>query len=261
MKESLNIKNYITGYDIPTIIDIPMNSKNIIIMCHGFGGSKENSISKLIAQMILNKNIGVVAFDFPLHGESKAKINEFTVENCVTDINVIRNFVKKNFPKKDISLLATSFGGYIAINSFLNGNVFYKYVILRSPAVNMKDVLRNSLLKDNFSEYQRNGIARMGRNGKMQVTYEFYRDLLKNDILKSNKELKQKMLIFHGTDDDTALISDTETFTKLNSNVAKLIKIPGENHKMKIENIEKIIGASIKCIKENEIKKESIEER
>ena len=66
----------------------------------------------------------------------------------------------------------------------------------------------------------------MGRNGKMQVSYEFYRDLVKNDVLKRNEELKQKMLISHGTDDDTALISDTETFTELNSKVSKLIKIP-----------------------------------
>lgn len=105
----------------------------------------------------------------------------------------------------------------------------------------------------------------MGRNGKMQVSYEFYRDLVKNDVLKRNEELKQKMLIFHGTDDDTALISDTETFTELNSKVSKLIKIPGENHRMKIENLEKIVSCSIKCIKEketkNERKKERLEER
>lgn len=105
----------------------------------------------------------------------------------------------------------------------------------------------------------------MGRNGKMQVTYDFYRDLVKDDILKRNKELKQKMLIFHGTDDDTALISDTERFTELNSKVVGLIKIPRENHRMKIENLEKIVGHIIKCIKEREIneerKKVRLEER
>lgn len=101
----------------------------------------------------------------------------------------------------------------------------------------------------------------MGRNGKMQVLYDFYKDLTKNDILKRNEELKQKMLIFHGTDDDTALISDTEKFTNLNNKVAKLIKIPRENHRMKIENLEKIVGYIIKCIKEKEIKKERLEAR
>lgn len=28
----------------------------------------------------------------------------------------------------------------------------------------------------------------MGKNGKMQVSYEFYRDLVKNDVLKRNED-------------------------------------------------------------------------
>lgn len=162
MNAKINIENKITGYNIPTVINIPINSKDIIIMCHSFGGNKDNPISKLIAQMILDNGIGVVTFDFPIHGESKAEIEDFTVKNCVSDINIIRTYIKKKFPQKDISLMATSFGGYIAINSFLDGNVFYKYVILRSPAVNMKDVLKNSLLKENFGEYHR---KRNSKNG------------------------------------------------------------------------------------------------
>lgn len=250
MKEKLNIKNRITGYNIPTLIEIPESSKDVIIMCHGFGGEKGNSISKKISKMITDEGIGVVAFDFPIHGESKAKIDEFTVENCVADINTIREFIKENFPQKDISLFATSFGGYIAINSFLDGNEFYKYVILKSPAVNMKDVLKNCLLKEKFEDYQKNGVAKMGRNGKLKVTYNFYENLVKDDILRENNNLKQKMLIFHGTEDDTALIDDTERFTALNSKVTRLIKIPKENHKMKIESIEKILGYIIRCMKE-----------
>ena len=166
MNTKINIKNKITGYNIPTVINIPINSKDIIIMCHGFGGDKDSPISKLIAQMFLDGGIGVVAFDFPIHGESKAEIEEFTVKNCVSDINVVRTYINDNFPQKDISLMATSFGGYIAINSFLDGNVSYKYVILRSPAVNMKDVLKNSLLKENFSEYQRKRNSKNGQKWK-----------------------------------------------------------------------------------------------
>ncbi len=166
MNTKINIKNKITGYNIPTVINIPINSKDIIIMCHGFGGDKDSPISKLIAQMFLDEDIGVAAFDFPIHGESKAKIEEFTVKNCVSDINVVRTYINDNFPQKDISLMATSFGGYIAINSFLDGNVFYKYVILRSPAVNMKDVLTHTLLKENFSEYRRKRNSKNGEKWK-----------------------------------------------------------------------------------------------
>lgn len=255
MKDKLNIKNRIAGYNIPTFIDIPENSQDIIIMCHGFGGNKDDFISKIISKMITDNGIGIVAFDFPIHGESKAKMDEFTVENCVADINTIREFIRENFPQKSISLLATSFGGYIAINSFLDGNEFYKYVILKSPAINMKDVLINCLLKEKFEDYQKNGAAKMGRNGKIKVTYDFYQNLVENDILRRNNNLKQKMLIFHGAEDDTALIDDTERFITLNGEVTRLIKIPKENHKMKIETIEKILGYIIKCIKEERTNK------
>ena len=52
MNTKINIKNKITGYNIPTVINIPINSKDIIIMCHGFGGDKDSPISKLIVQFM-----------------------------------------------------------------------------------------------------------------------------------------------------------------------------------------------------------------
>lgn len=251
----------LAGHYIPTILDIPKTARDIIVICHGFGGDKDNDITKIISKIITDNEIGVVAFDFPIHGESKASIDELTVKNCISDINTIRQFIKMNFPEKDISLFASSFGGYIAINSFLEGNDYYKYVILRSPAVNMKDVLTNCLLKERFEEYQKNGVARMGRNGKLKVPYSFYESLKEHDILNKFDNLKQRMLIFHGADDDTALIEDTERFTELNVNVTRLIEIPNENHKMKIENIEKIINYIIQCIKQKEKDDKSFDER
>ena len=261
MKEQIEINNKIGRYNIPIIMDIPKNSRDIFIMCHGFWGSKDSSITEIISDELVKNKIGVVAFDFPVHGKSDATIEKLTVNNCMSDINLIAQFLRREFPESDISLFASSFGAYVAINTFLDNLEHFKYVILQSPAVNMKEVLVNSLLKEDFEDYQKNGIAKAGRNGKMRVLYSFYEDLKEHDLLKKLTNLKQRMLIFHGTVDDTALIEDTRKFANLNSDFVRLIEIPNANHKMEIETVKDIINYVINCINQKVQGTELIDER
>ena len=131
----------------------------------------------------------------------------------------------------------------------------YKHTLVLATPATIDSERMAELVKDNKKDdqemilYPCPGLADAIEKGK------------KDTLTQILKELKQKMLIFHGTDDDTALIGDTEKFTNLNNKVAKLIKVPKENHRMKIENLKKIMGYVIKCIKEKEIKKEILEER
>ena len=56
-----------------------------VICLHGFGGDKESSAIKCLAQAITDNGGAVVAFDFASHGKSDADEKYLTVENCVSD--------------------------------------------------------------------------------------------------------------------------------------------------------------------------------
>ena len=95
----------------------------------------------------------------------------------------------------------------------------------------------------------------------MRVLYSFYEDLKEHDLLKKLTNLKQRMLIFHGTVDDTALIEDARKFANLNSDFVRLIEIPNANHKMEIETVKDIINYVINCINQKVQGTELIDER
>ena len=118
----INLKE--SKYEIPTKVFLPNNKiEKVIIACHGFGGDKESSTITDLAEEIILKNIAVVSFDFPAHGESKLDGKELTIENCINNINTVYRYSKKfNAP---ISLFATSFGAYVnLINIARNNNEF-----------------------------------------------------------------------------------------------------------------------------------------
>ena len=130
--EYINLKD--NDIEIPVKIFLPKNTvKKIIIACHGFGGDKESSTIKDLAEEMILKNIAVVSFDFPAHGESKLDGKELTIENCINNINTLYRYSKKfNAP---ISLFATSFGAYINLINIARNNNEFQEIVLRSPAI------------------------------------------------------------------------------------------------------------------------------
>ena len=59
-----NIKAKIYFLDIRSI-------SQIVISCHGFGGNKDNSTTKKLAESLLDiyNDIAIVSFDWPAHGD------------------------------------------------------------------------------------------------------------------------------------------------------------------------------------------------
>ena len=205
--EYINLKD--NNIEIPVKIFLPKNTvKKIIIACHGFGGDKESSTIKDLAEEMILKNIAVVSFDFPAHGESKLDGKELTIENCIDNINTVYRYSKKfNAP---ISLFATSFGAYVNLINIARNNNEFQEIVLRSPAIEMAKILKEVLLKESFSKYKENGYTILGFERKMKIPYSFYEELLNNNINKIYDNIEiPKMHIIQGNKDEVAMIEDT----------------------------------------------------
>ena len=252
-KEEIEIDGK-NGYSIGVTEIIPSDIKGIIIWLHGFGSSKDTPKVQNFAEMILPLGIGLIAFNYPGHGFSKAGKDDFTLENCCSDFNTVEEYIRNKYKNIPIGLFGTSLGGYLIllkINELENPNYFC--VILRCPAIKMDECFKNNILKDPVKDFRKNGYIYAGFSKKIRVTYKFYDSLLKNKIFDTyNKEYP--MLIVHGTKDKIAPFIDCVKFMKTKNKKIVLEKIEGADHRMNEPgNIEKCFKLAkdyiIKCMK------------
>lgn len=238
MEDKIQIKEKeINGktYKIGTKIYLLENEiKEIVIACHGFTGDKESSAIESLANELYKNNIGVICFDFPGHGKSQVASDKLTIENCIQDINDIEDFVIQNFGNIPINIFATSFGAYITLINIAINNKKYKNIILRSPAIKMKQIFKNNLLKQSFQSYKSEGYTILGFERKMKVSFDFYKQLENYDIFKIYKQISiPKINIIQGDKDDIAPIEDTINFLNQHKDNINLYIIPGADHRMK----------------------------
>ena len=229
-KEKCNIKAKVFYNNLNNEIN------NIFIFCHGFCSGKGSDSVKIVANKLLECEISSVSFDFPGHMDSIQGTDKLKVDVCISYINSVVDYIKEEYGKDiKISFYAISFGAYILMNKLIGDNSYYDNIVLRSPAFNMKKILVESLLKEPFEQYKREGKAKAGHGGKIEVAYSFYEDLVRHNLYDNYKE-KRKILIIQGSLDDTSPIKDTYKFIKDRPEI-ELIEIENIKHHMEPNEI------------------------
>ena len=222
-------------YTLPGIYDIPIKRyepegdvSGTVVAVHGFGGDKESTAVRALAERMTERGYAVIAFDLPGHGESRAD-EYFCAANCRLDLENVYDHACELYPGAERrAVFATSFGGYITLLSLdaLPGNV---RIVLRSPAVDMRDTFER-MLPVPLEKFKREGFAEMGFERKLNVPYAFYTELCENDI--SNTDMQRKMLIIQGGMDDVVLPEHISRFCGVNPG-AELEVIENAGHRFK----------------------------
>ena len=222
-------------------------STHIFIFCHGFCSGKGSNSVKVVANILLECGIPSISFDFPGHMDSVQRTDKLKVDVCISYINSVVEYVKETYGEDTkISFYGISFGAYILLNKLIGDVCNYENIVLRSPAINMKDILVNSLLKEPFEEYKKIGKAKAGHGGKIEVPYSFYEDL-ENHNLYDNYNEKRNILIIQGAWDDTAPIKDTYKFIQ-NKPEIELIEMENIEHHMEPDEIELVTERMIRIL-------------
>lgn len=191
------------------------NSSDVLIFVHGFDSNKSGSTFRYLADKL---DVSIVSFDLPMHGESSEELLLF---NCIDDLFIVDQYVRGRF-NCPVSLFGSSFGSFVILN-FLkrNPDLFYKGVFLKSSAIKMDKVFRDVLIEESMDSFKNRGYTVKNRNKKMIIPYAFYEELVSNQINIddfSNRDL----YLFHGVNDNTALIDDLSDFNGSNVHVMKL---------------------------------------
>ncbi len=239
MNNLIKIKSRIDVINLELIIPDNWNKEKLIVLIHGFNSSPEGKTYHAIANFLKEQNIASAIFALPYHKERRegSKPEDFTIDNCIEDIDLVEAEIKKMYPNVKLGVIGTSFGGYLTLLRLKKEKLDYYTIILKSPAIKMGEIVKNSFPKEAFKEFKERGFGIVGDRTPMKVLYNFYKDLTKNKVSDLGVYL-EKIYIFHGSKDDTVPVKDSKEFENLNPNV-ELTVLDGENHSYTEEGLRK----------------------
>lgn len=203
-------------------------SEFAVVCLHGFGGDKESSAIKRLAERITEKNGAVIGFDFAAHGESEAGDEMLTVENCVEDAKTVYAYAKNKYGNADF--FATSFGAFVLINLLKTVDFRGVKAVLRAPAVKMENTFLSPICNLAIDELKREKFVECGFERKIKLGYDFWLDLKNNSV--DDVFFDNEALMIYGDRDDVVCPDDMEQFASQRSNI-KVKIISGADHRFK----------------------------
>lgn len=126
------------GREINGVISMPQGDGlfPLVVMNHGFGGSKEEGIGFIsISEALAEAGIAAVRFDFSGCGASVVPFKEFSLAHNESDSNAVLEYVLRTEPidKNRLGILGYSMGGRLALMISAKENSPYKAMSLIAP--------------------------------------------------------------------------------------------------------------------------------
>jgi len=201
----------------------------VIIVCHGFTGSKEGNGEALkMADELGRLGYNTLLFDFAGCGESEGMWEDITLSSHMEDLGSIVDWCEKQGFSKFI-LTGRSFGGttvlcYTARDPRISG------------ACTWAAVARTTELFSQFTDDPLDGpgddrVAIAGEEGIIYLKREFFQDLKRHDIVKCTAAIAPRnLLVIHGTRDELVPPEDAELIYNAAKEPKDLIFIEGADH-------------------------------
>ena len=219
---------------------------DIILIClHGFAGDKNSSVIAALSDVLDKSGIGIIAPDWPAHGESRAEDEELTVENCLSDLQTII----EEIGQRRIFCFATSFGGYIAALYRNDHPEVFEKTVLRSPALKIADSFRKIIGEDKFRKIENGEKIEVGFERIMLLGNGFYQSLVRNPVYDVPAVHPESVLILQGDEDDVVDPSLICEYARKNG--IRLELFEGTDHRYKKPGeLEHIVEATVDFLKE-----------
>lgn len=213
-------------------------SQQILVFIHGFGGDKESSVIKGIAEQLQKKRVRSISFDLPCHGEDET-VGTLNLDKCFKYVEEIFEYAFSfNLP---VSAFAASFGGFLFLNYLIKSKRVFKKVILKSPAVFMDKVLTERIIPFRTRKNIVDEVLDLGFEKRLYVDGQFLNDLKNNSLLR---EFEEELYIIQGKKDDIVDFEENEQFFLIyNKKQSHFFYFENTDHRFKKSGeLEKIIS-------------------
>jgi dienelactone hydrolase len=227
------------------LIDTTLFDKNsdnkVVIFSHGFKGFKDWGPFNKIAEYFASKGFVFVKFNFSYNGTSIDSPSDFVDLDAfgnnnickeLDDLELVINWVKKEFFNARITLFGHSRGGAISMLKSAENDCISNVVSWASPS----DFISRLPAYEKAKKWAETNVAYIynGRTKQnMPLYYQFYENCVANakrlDIKNAVRAMKVPHLHVHGNSDPTVLIDEAHNIKNWNPETHLHI-IKGANH-------------------------------
>ena len=204
------------GYTIPSLSDIDDSDKMILLCVRGFGGGRYSGAVEKLARALKPLGTGVFSFTWPGHGISDVGGEMLKVDNCLKDMEEVVELLIARHQEKRLCCFATSFGGYMSIIYHQKHPDVFDKIILRSPAVNMAEIVFNFASEEQKEALYRGEKLDFGFENPLLLGIEFYEDLKRHDVTRMILSRPEKFSIIQGDCDEIVPPDEVQKFAGLN---------------------------------------------
>ncbi len=202
----------------------------IVIVCHGFTGSKEGGGKAIaMAEELGGRGYSTLLFDFSGCGESKGSFADISLTGHVNDVKCSVSCCH-NLGFKTIIIVGRSFGGTAVLCHGGTDKRVAGVSCWSAPAEPFR--LFSERLKDNDNPVSENGLVQLsGQGGTVLVKRDFFADLKNHNVTRCASSISPRpLLVVHGEEDDTVPPANAEKIYYAAGQPKSIRIIPGADH-------------------------------
>lgn len=212
-----------------------------VILCHGFGGNKDNELFETLADTLQARGMTVVRFDFDGHGESGGDFVDMTVPKEIDDAKCVYRYVA-SLPYVDtarIGMAGHSQGGVVTGMAAGDLGDRLSAIVLMAPAA----VLRDDAIRGNTMGTVYDPLSPpeyVVISGHLKLGREYIKTAFTLPIYETSAKYHGPACMIHGTGDRIAPYTYSERYHSLWPG-SELHIIDGVDHGFK-GNISRVVG-------------------
>jgi len=236
------------GEQLMGVFHLPQKEKPpLVILIHGFGGSKSKRNLVGLARALQKEEIAVFRFDFAGCGDSEGKLENTTIKREIDDLDAAMKaiFKEADLDNSKIVFVAESLGPVVATLYKNQFDIALKTMVFWAPGFCQKKLLRIWQTEKELKEWKKRGYA-IHKDKKMGL--EYLKENEDKDYTFALSKINLPILILHSRKDETVPIEFSEKLAKKYKNV-ELVKL-NSNHKFEdYHEQQKLIDKTVKWIK------------
>ena len=187
----------------------------MVLLCHGFMGNKDGALENRIANLLSERGIASIRFDFNGHGQSEGRFQDMTVPNEIVDAKKVIDYVSALPYVSSVAISGHSQGGVVAaMTAGELGSDKIKAVVLLAPAAVLRDdAIRGSTMGATYDPFNLGEYVELFRGLKLGA--EYIRTAFSLPIYETSAGYNGPALIIHGTGDRVVPYTYGERFHQI----------------------------------------------
>lgn len=203
------------------------------ILLHGFSSHHRNRLNRRLIPILEDLGISTIAFDFRGCGDSNGSLADTTITTGCKDLEAALEFAlsSASLVTGEPVLVGSSFGATVALAS--SKRLAPSLILMKAPLISIRSSQTRKRGEAQMAAWAKQGVLEIetGR-GSQLLKYDYVADSDHYDFLEPGAlgTPEPKVVIVHGTLDDTASFTDSASFVRAAAGTRQLVAVEGGDH-------------------------------